>query len=112
MWLESVSDEFLQGLYDHAAGLLVTSKGEGFGLPLIEALAHGRRVLARDLPVFRELAAPGITFFNSDSRAKLGAAIKHWLEDHAGDEPSLVHSRHRSWEVTAAQIIKAVGLQH
>lgn len=110
LWLESVSDEFLQGLYDHADGLLVTSKGEGFGLPLIEAIAHGCPVLARNLPVFRELAQPGITFFDDDRRASLGAVIAQWLAAPKAVEAAGPQSVHRSWEVTAAQIVDAVGL--
>src|SRR3546814_2021872 len=53
-WLNDASDEYLEYLYASCAGLLVASRGEGFGLPLIEAAAHNKPVLARDLPVFRE----------------------------------------------------------
>ena len=35
--------------------------GEGYGLPVSEALAAGAPVVASDIPVFRDLAAPGLT---------------------------------------------------
>ena len=54
-WLNNVSDQFLEKIYDACYGLILASEGEGFGLPLIEAMQHGKPVLARDLPVFREL---------------------------------------------------------
>jgi glycosyltransferase involved in cell wall biosynthesis len=45
----------LAGLYRRAAVVLVTSEAEGFGLPVIEALACGAVTVASDLPVLREV---------------------------------------------------------
>ncbi len=66
-WLESISDEYLDAVYAACSVLIVASEGEGFGLPLVEAARHGLPVLARDLPVFREVAGAGASFF-ADSR--------------------------------------------
>jgi len=74
-WLESVTDEALCCLYESSRGLLMTSQAEGFGLPLLEAQAHGRKVLARDLPVFREQDLPNVDYFEDDAPAVLGEAI-------------------------------------
>jgi glycosyltransferase involved in cell wall biosynthesis len=46
----------LAGLYRRAKAVLVTSSAEGFGLPVIEALACGAPVFASDIPVLREVA--------------------------------------------------------
>jgi glycosyltransferase involved in cell wall biosynthesis len=45
----------IAALYRRAAATLVTSEAEGFGLPLIEALACGSIVVASDLAVLREV---------------------------------------------------------
>lgn len=49
------SDEELAGHLSSARALLFPSFAEGYGLPLIEALAAGIPVIASDLPVFREI---------------------------------------------------------
>ena len=45
----------LAGLYRRASLVLVTSDYEGFGFPVIEALACGAIVLASDIPVLKEV---------------------------------------------------------
>ncbi|MCP3144172.1 glycosyltransferase [Pyxidicoccus xibeiensis] len=52
----------LSGLYRRASAVLVTSDAEGFGLPVIEALACGAPVVASDLPVVREVGEDGCTY--------------------------------------------------
>jgi glycosyltransferase involved in cell wall biosynthesis len=50
------SDAELAALLRGARALLMPSFAEGFGLPVVEALAAGVPVIASDLPAFRELA--------------------------------------------------------
>ncbi len=42
-------------LYRRSAVVLMPSEAEGFGLPVVEALACGAAVVASDIPVFREV---------------------------------------------------------
>lgn len=79
-WLDNVSDEGLCRLYDASRGVLVPSLGEGFGLPLLEAVIHQRHVLARDLPVFREQALPNVTYFEDDRPEALAESIMKLVE--------------------------------
>ena len=50
------SDAELATWLHHAQALLFPSFAEGYGMPLVEALAQGVPVIASDLPVFREIA--------------------------------------------------------
>jgi len=52
----------LAALYRRAAAVLVTSEREGFGLPVVEALACGTPVVATDLPVLREVGGGAATY--------------------------------------------------
>jgi glycosyltransferase involved in cell wall biosynthesis len=74
-WLDQVTDEGLGRLYDACRGLFMASHAEGFGLPLAEAMAQRRHVLARDLPVFREQNLANVLYFDDDRPAALGERL-------------------------------------
>lgn len=57
-----VSDEELAWLYAHCRAFLFFSRGEGFGLPPLEALHSGAPVIASDIPVMREILGSEATF--------------------------------------------------
>jgi glycosyltransferase involved in cell wall biosynthesis len=61
-WFDKASDEFLELLYRSCSGVIVASYAEGYGLPLIEAMYHNKPVLARDIPVFREIGGSCVSF--------------------------------------------------
>ena len=52
------SDAELATCMQHAQALLFPSFAEGYGMPLVEALALGLPVIASDLPAFREVGGP------------------------------------------------------
>lgn len=60
--LRDLSRVQLAGLYRGASTVLVTSEAEGFGLPVIEALACGVPVVATDLPVLREAGGEAASY--------------------------------------------------
>ena len=78
-WLDGISDEYLESIYKASACLVSASEGEGFGLPLIEAAKQGIPILARDLPVFREVAGDHAFYFTGLSAEDLALAVKDWL---------------------------------
>jgi glycosyltransferase involved in cell wall biosynthesis len=80
-WLEGISDEYLEKLYESSSCLLAASEGEGFGLPLIEAAQHKLPILARALPVFREVAGEHAAFFEGDAPENLADAVLQWVKD-------------------------------
>lgn len=77
---ENVSDIELLEFYSRATLLIITSKDEGFGLPILEAYSQGTHVLASDIPIFREVCGPLGKFFELDNTESLAAAIKQGLD--------------------------------
>lgn len=63
----------LAALYRRASVVLVTSSREGFGLPVVEALAAGAAVVATDLPVLREVGGTAVTYAPLDD-------VPRWVE--------------------------------
>ena len=53
--LPRIDSSVLAAIYRRAAVVLQPSEREGFGLPVVEALACGTPVIASDLPVLREV---------------------------------------------------------
>nr|WP_182311996.1 glycosyltransferase family 1 protein [Comamonas testosteroni] len=109
-WPEDVSDEFLAQLYDTCSGVLVASRAEGFGLPLIEAALYNKPVLARDLPVFREIGVPGITFFSGEDGESLACAISAWLEKEGNKDNDRLYHSAATWQTAAKQLLRSLGL--
>ncbi len=81
LWFQAATDEMLLKLYGAASGLLMTSEGEGFGLPLIEAARHRLPILTRDLPVFREVAGNHASYFSGTEPEALATALEAWLKE-------------------------------
>lgn len=68
--LHNVSDASLRTLYVHAKALVFVSLMEGFGLPVLEALSLGKRVIVSDLPVMHEVCGDCGVYVNpTDTKA-------------------------------------------
>ncbi|MEZ4598904.1 MAG: glycosyltransferase family 1 protein [Syntrophotaleaceae bacterium] len=78
-WMEGISDEYLERVYRISSALIAASEAEGFGLPLIEAAQHKLPVIARDIPVFREVAGEHAFYFNGRSPEELARALRDWM---------------------------------
>ena len=110
-WLEGISDEFLEMVYAASTCLIAASYGEGFGLPLIEAAQHQLPVIARDIPVFREVAGEHAYYFTADNPEDLANAIESWLGLYQTDQhPQSIDMPWLTWEQSAAQLLRALGI--
>ncbi len=108
-WLEGISDEYLEKVYDASTCLLAASIGEGFGLPLIEAAQHKIPVIARDIPVFREVAGEGAFYFTGTTPQVLANSIKEWLAlFNDGLAPLSEDIQYLTWAESADQFMEAL----
>jgi len=107
LWFDQIDDLSLQQAYERSAALIMASEGEGFGLPLIEAAHYQLPIVARDLPVFREIAAGFASYFpvNASAPVLLGH-FQDWLAQYARRQhPQSTGMPHLSWAQSAAQLL-------
>jgi glycosyltransferase involved in cell wall biosynthesis len=95
-WLSNCTNAELHLLYGAGAGLLMASSHEGFGLPIIEAAQAGLPVLARDLPVFREIAGTHAHYFSGEDAGSLAEALRAWRAE--GFAPASTGMQRLNWD--------------
>lgn len=71
----------LEWLYAHATLLLFPSRYEGFGLPLVEAMARALPVIASDIPALRETGEGVARFVAPGADAAWTAAVRELASD-------------------------------
>lgn len=106
-WLAGISDEYLEMVYGASTCLIAASYGEGFGLPLIEAAQHKLPIIARDIPIFREVAGDSAYYFSANQPSALAQAIGAWLKR----TPSELEGRampYLSWKESASNLAKLI----
>jgi glycosyltransferase involved in cell wall biosynthesis len=110
-WLAGISDEYLDKVYTASTCLIAASEGEGFGLPLIEAARHKLSIIARDIPVFREVAGENAFYFGDDKDPQvLARAVEAWLAlDRAGKAPKSDAMRWLTWAQSAEALLDFVS---
>ena len=98
-----VGDDELAGLYRAASVLVFPSRYEGFGLPVVEAMASGTPVVASDDAAVREVAADAAIYAE---RAELGAAIRRAVAERAArSKAGLERAKLFSWTDTARKTL-------
>jgi len=101
-------DDAVADLYRGAAAVVVPSRAEGFGLPVIEALASGTRVVCSDIPVLREIADGVAVFCDPGSPASLAQGILTAVRPDPTDrrrELGLARAGAFSWERAAEETV-------
>lgn len=105
-WYQGISDEALLRLYELADGVLMASEGEGFGLPLIEAAQHGKPILARDIPVFREIGGNHARYFSGLDPESLAKVVSDWVaEQRKGTAPQSTQLPWLTWKESVQHLL-------
>jgi glycosyltransferase involved in cell wall biosynthesis len=103
--LPPLDDRTLAAVYRRAALVVLPSEREGFGLPVVEAMACGTRVIASDLPVLREVAGGLAEYCDpSDIECWVRAATRLLAQGDRADERRAreAWARRFSWSTFAA----------
>jgi len=101
----------LAALYRGADVLAFPSVHEGFGLPVLEAMAQSTPVLCSDIPVLREVAGDAARFVPARDRAAWGEALVSMLRNETDRVALAERGRRRAKEFTwerCAELTRAV----
>lgn len=78
-----IPDEDLPAMYAGATAFVFPSLYEGFGLPILEAMACGMPVIASDIPAFREIYGDAAMPVNPQEPMEIADAMRIIIEDRA-----------------------------
>jgi glycosyltransferase involved in cell wall biosynthesis len=109
------NDAHLPGLYSGAAVMVYPSLYEGFGLPVLEAMACGTPVVASDAPAVREVAGQAARIVEARRPEAIAEGLLDTLENaHRQDLSlrSLARAAEFSWDRTARRTMEVLQEAH
>ena len=95
----------LEVLYRRATLVASLSRCEGFGLPVLEALARGRPVLASDIAAHREVAGAAAVLVAPEDVRDVADALDHLLADGSLRSRLSADGRHRAAGFSVTEMI-------
>ena len=107
----------LAAIYRRATLVLLPSSGEGFGLPVVEAMACGTPMVASDLPVLREVGGDAAYYCPVDAVEDWSAQILKLIAMHADKrawaeirQSASLQAGQYSWEDYAQRTVHTYAL--
>ncbi|PSR12083.1 MAG: hypothetical protein DA408_14380 [Bacteroidetes bacterium] len=89
-------------LYTHSQALIYPSEYEGFGLPIIEALACGTPVIAAQNSSLAEIGEGAVVFFPTHDAQALSEEMEQVVRQPPPKEPLIEHAAQFSWLACAS----------
>ncbi len=103
-----IDDQKLEAYYQHAVAYVFPSLSEGFGLPILEALKCGTRVIASNIPALREIGGEVVTYVKPHDSDALARIMCEHLEGKPSSTWSHQVSKHLkqfSWRELAEETL-------
>jgi glycosyltransferase involved in cell wall biosynthesis len=106
--VHDASDVDLAGILGGADALIMASEIEGYGLPIVEALASGLPVIASDIPIFREVGGDFVAYFTPNDGAALAAAVNAIEQESARYLEGLAGYWPVTWQDASVRLLAAI----
>jgi len=105
LWLGPVPGHNLPALYSAALAFVFPSMVEGFGLPVVEAMACGTPVVCSRIPSLVEVAGDAAELFDPVNTTSITTALRRVIQDTEHQttlrQRALQRATHFSWQKTA-----------
>ena len=107
-----VTDSEYHRQLDGAVALVSGSQDEGFGIPLVEAMARGIPVVASDIEIFREIGGSAAIYFDQNDAADFASQVTQietnaaWMQRSAAAK---AWSRRFDWNDSAESLLRVIG---
>lgn len=100
--------EDLYRLFRGARAFMYPSSFEGFGIPVLEAMAAGIPVACSDIPPLREIARDTVIYFDPGDEVAMSAALRQVVSDSSRVEAARKRAAEFSWERCARETLAAL----
>ncbi|MGI6374038.1 MAG: glycosyltransferase family 4 protein [Patescibacteria group bacterium] len=104
-----VAEEDLPYIYNAAHAFIFPTRHEGFGIPILEALACNLPTVASDLPVLKEVAGEAVLYFDHHDKDQLAQAMYRIIKDESLRQELIAKGQEQvakfSWEKCAAETL-------
>jgi len=107
-FMQGASDAEYQAALTSARAFVSASREEGFGLPVVEAMALGTPVAVSDIPIFREVTGGHAELFDQESPEDIAAAVRRLADDALWlkrSEHGEAWSRRYDWGTAADELL-------
>ena len=107
-----VAEVDMPAIFNGASAFVFPTKHEGFGIPVIQALACGLPTSVSDIPVLREIAAEAGGYFDQNNKQAIAAALQAVVTDQAWrrqlSAAGLRRAQDFSWEKCAQETLREI----
>ncbi len=109
--LRGLDDDTLAAWYSAATVLVMPSLNEGFGLPVVEALACGTAVAASEIPALRETAGDAAVYFDPTRVESIRDAIEQILDEddetrRSREQAGIARAAGFDWDTSARRTLE------
>lgn len=107
-----VAEDDLPYIFNGASAFIFPTKHEGFGIPVLQALACGLPTAVSDLPVLREISGDAVLYFDQNKSRAIADAMVRIIKDEALrqdlKQKGLEQVEDFSWEKCAAETLQVL----